>query len=69
MFLQKGVKLLANCITSQKYPYSSLYALFVVTDICEADTFIIIIIIITGRTALCEPWPPSGFLNNLIFMV
>jgi hypothetical protein len=27
----------------------------------------IIIIITTGTTALCEPWPSSGFLNNLIF--
>jgi hypothetical protein len=23
----------------------------------------------SGTTALCEPWPSSGFLNNLIFMV
>jgi hypothetical protein len=23
----------------------------------------------TGTTALCEPWPSSGFLNNLIFTV
>jgi hypothetical protein len=23
-----------------------------------------VIIIITGTTALCEPWPFSGFLNN-----
>jgi hypothetical protein len=30
---------------------------------------IIIIIITTGTTALCEPWPSSGFLNNLIFTV
>jgi hypothetical protein len=29
----------------------------------------IIIIFITGTTALGEPWPSSGFLNNLIFMV
>jgi hypothetical protein len=29
----------------------------------------IIIIIITGTTALCDPWPSSGFLNNLIFTV
>jgi hypothetical protein len=28
-----------------------------------------IIIIITGMTALCEPWPSPGFLNNLIFAV
>jgi hypothetical protein len=32
-------------------------------------TIIIIIIIITGMTALCEPWPYPGLLNNLIFMV
>jgi hypothetical protein len=25
--------------------------------------------IITGTTALCEPWPSSGFLNKLIFTV
>jgi hypothetical protein len=30
---------------------------------------IIIIIITTGTTALCEPWPSSGFLNNLMFPV
>jgi hypothetical protein len=30
---------------------------------------IIIITIITGTTALCEPWPSSGFLNNLIYTV
>jgi hypothetical protein len=29
----------------------------------------IIIIIITGTTALHELWPSSGFLNNLIFTV
>jgi hypothetical protein len=29
----------------------------------------VIIIITTGTTALCEPWPSSGFLHNLIFMV
>jgi hypothetical protein len=29
----------------------------------------IIIIIINGTIALCEPWPSSGFLNNLIFIV
>jgi hypothetical protein len=28
-----------------------------------------IIVIITGTTALCEPWPSSGFLNNWIFTV
>jgi hypothetical protein len=28
-----------------------------------------IITIITGMTGLCEPWPSSGFLNNLIFTV
>jgi hypothetical protein len=28
-----------------------------------------IIIITTGTTALCEPRPSSGFLNNLIFTV
>jgi hypothetical protein len=40
----------------------------------KADTFtaiiiFIIVIIITGTTALCEPWPSSGFLYNLIFRV
>jgi hypothetical protein len=38
------------------------------------QVFIIIVIIITTTTtncttALCEPWPSSGFLNNLIFTV
>jgi hypothetical protein len=32
-----------------------------------SDSFIIISI--TGTTALCGPWPSSGFLNNLIFSV
>jgi hypothetical protein len=32
-------------------------------------TGIITTIIITGTTALCELWPSSGFLNNLIFTV
>jgi hypothetical protein len=27
------------------------------------------IIIIIGMTTLCEAWPSSGFLNNLIFTV
>jgi hypothetical protein len=30
---------------------------------------LLIIIIITGTTDLYEPWPSSGFLNNLIFTV
>jgi hypothetical protein len=27
------------------------------------------VVIITGTTALCEPWPSSGYLKNLIFTV
>jgi hypothetical protein len=28
-----------------------------------------IVILITGTTVLCEPWPSPGFLNNIIFTV
>jgi uncharacterized membrane protein len=37
---------------------------------CTQPLYIIIIIIIittTGTITLCEPWPSSGFLNNLSF--
>jgi hypothetical protein len=39
------------------------------TVLLHAAIHVYSIIIITGMTALCEPWPSSGFLNNFIFMV
>jgi hypothetical protein len=56
--------------------YTGLPKVFFTSDFFDLDLVvvvvvivIIIIIITTGTTALCEPWPSSGFLNNLIFTV
>jgi hypothetical protein len=54
-------------ITDEKDCHQVLLIVFVLLQ--NRIIIIIIITTTTGMTALCEPWPSSGFLKNLIFTV